>query len=87
MEAGNEFFSSHYLGFRGHHEVLEVRIARDKEVTLIRAAEDEYVIRVRQAVPQGSYSRQQCFGLGEIHWKHSQMVSYSLEFGPTGISG
>ncbi len=85
---GNEFFRSHHLGFLGRHQVLEVCIAGDKEVTLIRAAEDENVIRVRQAVPEGSNPRQQSFSLCEIHRKHPQMLSNALEFRPAGcVSG
>ncbi len=85
---GDQFFRSHYLGFLGCHQVLEVYIACDKEVTLICTAEDENVIRVRHAVPQRSYSRQQSFSLGEVHRKHSQMISNLFEFRPIGgVSG
>ena len=87
MEMGNEFCGSDYLWFLGRHQVLEVCIARDKEVTFIRAAEDQNGIRVRQAVPQRSYSRQQSFSLGEIHREDTQMISNLFEFRPTSVSG
>jgi hypothetical protein len=34
---------------------------------------------VGQAISQGSYPRQESFGLCEIHRQHSEMVSDSLE--------
>src|SRR5712691_8128813 len=75
----NEFLRSHDPRSLGRHQALEVCVARDKEVTFIGAAEDENVIRVRQPIPQGSYSREQSFSFSEIHRQHSQMISNVLE--------
>jgi hypothetical protein len=80
----NEFLRSDDLGFRRSHQILKVHVPGDKEIAFIGATEDKKIIRMRQPIPQCSYSREQRFSFCEIHRQHSQMVSDSLELRSSG---
>ena len=51
----NEFFRSEDLGLPRSHQILKMYVPRDKEIAFIGTTENEKVIRMSQAIPQGSY--------------------------------
>src|ERR1700689_5083465 len=75
----NQFLRGHYLGFLVRYQMLEVCVPGNEEVTSVGAAVDEYFIRMRDTVSQGSYPWEQSFGLSEIHRQDPQMVPDSFE--------
>jgi hypothetical protein len=84
---GNELFRSYDLGLPGRHQILQERVSRDKEVAFIGAAQDENIIRVNQAIPQSSHSREQRFRFGQIHRQNAQMVPDSFKLWSSGVPG
>ena len=81
----NQIFRTDDLGLPYSRQVLKACVARDKEVTLVGATENEDIVGMRQSIPEGPHSWEKRFRLSEIQRQHMQMIPNSVK--PRPASG